>query len=229
MNWCDLAVIAIILGFALYGMFKGFIMSVFKLLSFIISLALSFLMYPYVSKFLMGTVLHDKIKTAIFDNLISQQGGALTQTKDAVAQKVVDSLNIPGFLKDVLITKFPDPSRLLNFNDIINTVSEELTKIAIYIISLIILYVLVRVILIFSKYTLGGLSKLPVLKQVDKIGGFALGAIEGFLTVYIIFTLMMIFSASPSFKGIFEAIDNSTIADVIFEHNFIFNLLSVKK
>lgn len=228
MNWCDLVVIGIVLGFAVYGMSKGFIMSVFKLLSFVISLVLAFLLYPYVSKFLMGTALYDKIKEKILDTLILQQSGTLSGAKNAVADKVVENLNVPGFLKEVIKSKFPDPTKLIDLQQINNVISEEMTKIVIYIISMILLYVLVRIILVFAKFILGEISKLPVFKQVDKVGGFAFGGVEGFLTVYIIFTILMIFSAAPSFKGLFDSLEGSVVAKYIFEHNFIFNLLSGK-
>lgn len=228
MNWCDLVVIGIILGFAVFGMYKGFIMSVFKLLSFVISLALSFLLYPYVSKFLMGTALHDKIRDKILDSMVLQQSGTFSGAKNAIADKVVENLNVPGFLKDVLKSKFPDPTKLIDMQQINNVISEEMTKIVIYVISIIVLYIIVRVLLIFAKLVLGEVSKLPVFKQVDKLGGFAFGGVEGFLTIYIIFTILMVFSSASSFKGLFGALDNSTIAKYIFEHNFIFNLISGK-
>jgi uncharacterized membrane protein required for colicin V production len=228
MNWCDLVVIGIILGFAIYGMYNGFIMSIFKLLSFVISLVLSFLLYPYVSKFLMGTALHGKIKEKILDTLIQQQSGTLSGAKNAVADKVVESLSVPGFLKDLLKSKFPDPTKIIDLQQINNVISEEMTKIVIYVISMILLYVLVRAILVFAKFILGEISKLPVFKQVDKVGGFAFGGVEGFLTVYIIFTILMIFSSAPAFKGLFDSLGSSTVAKYIFEHNFIFNLLSGK-
>jgi len=226
MNWCDLVVLGIVLGFAIIGVYKGFVMSVFKLLSFVISLVLSFLLYPYVSKFLMGTALHGKIKDKILDSLVQQQSSNLSGAKDAIADRVVENLNVPGFLKDVLKSKFPDPTKLLDMEHINNVISEEMTKIVLYIISIIILYILVRVLLIFAKFILGEVSKLPVFKQVDKLGGFAFGGIEGFLTVYIIFTILMIFSSAPSVSGLFSALESSTVAKYIFDHNFIFDLIS---
>jgi uncharacterized membrane protein required for colicin V production len=51
MNWCDLVVLGIVLCFAIIGVYKGLVMCVFKLLSFVISLVLSFLLYPYVPNF----------------------------------------------------------------------------------------------------------------------------------------------------------------------------------
>ena len=226
MNWCDLVVLGVILTFAFIGIYKGFVMSVFKLMSFVISLVLSFFLYPYVSKFLMGTSLHGKIKDKILESIVQQQSSSFGGAKDAIADRVVENLNVPGFLKDVLKRKFPDPTKLLDMDQINNVISEEMTKIVFYIISIVILYVLVRVLLIFAKFIIGEVSKLPVFKQVDKLGGFAFGGIEGFLTVYIIFTVLMIFSSAQSFSGLFDALDNSTFAKYIFEHNFIFDLIS---
>jgi len=47
---------------------------------------------------------------------------------------------------------------------------------------------------------LKGVTSLPIVKQADKAGGFILGALEGLLTVYIVFAILIMFSASPKFQ-----------------------------
>jgi hypothetical protein len=89
----------------------------------------------------MGTALHGKIKDKILDSLVQQQSSNFAGAQDAVADRVVENLNVPGFLKDVLKSKFPDPTKLLDMEQINNVISEEMTKIVIYIISIIVLYI----------------------------------------------------------------------------------------
>ncbi len=225
MNWTDLLVIGIIVGFALVGMSKGFVLSVFRLASYLISIFLAVKLYPFLSNFLTGTALYGKINDYILKNLLLQQPAIGAQAKKAAAETIVESLSLPGFLKDFLIDKFPNPADIINVSDIIGKISNELTALVINIISLVVLYILIRVALIFSKFILKGVSKLPLFKQIDQLGGFGLGAVEGFLTVYIALAVLMIFSTSPNFKGVFSALDSSLIAGYIYNHNFIVNWL----
>jgi len=83
------------------------------------------------------------------------------------------------------------------------------------------MFVAVRVGLFVLERVLKGVTSLPIVKQADKAGGFILGALEGLLTVYIVFAILIMFSASPKFQGVFEAIESSTVAKVLYHNNFI--------
>ena len=88
---------------------------------------------------------------------------------------------------------------------------------------MVVLYIIIRMALIFIRFILQGVAKLPIFKQVDKLGGFAFGGVEGLLTIYILCAVLMLFNASVQFKPVFEAVDNSIIAKWFYQHNFIVN------
>jgi hypothetical protein len=128
---------------------------------------------------------------------------------------------LPDFLKETIIGQIPSPSKLFDIRIILGKVSELLAGVVIDVISLILLFILIRFGLIFVRFILKGIAKLPVFKQMDKLGGIAFGAIEGLLLLYIIFAVLTIFHSSVQVQGIFDAIDSSTIAKYIYQHNFI--------
>ncbi|HOJ11091.1 MAG TPA: DUF5711 family protein [Clostridiales bacterium] len=57
------------------------------------------------------------------------------------------------------------------------------------------------------KALLDGITQLPLIKQFNKLGGFVFGALEGLLTVYIIFAVIMLFNSSPSFITVYKTIE----------------------
>ncbi|HOJ10510.1 MAG TPA: CvpA family protein [Clostridiales bacterium] len=229
MNWSDLAVAAIIIGFGLIGLNAGFMLSVFKIASYFLSIWLSFKLYPKVSQLLMNTAIFENIKNAIFDNLLKQKGalinGAGEQVKQAAADMVINKLPLPEFLKNNLTSQIPDPAKLIDITKVMESISGELAKIIIQILSMLLLYISIRIILIICKYLLEGISKLPLFKQIDKLGGFALGAMEGLLTVYIVCAVLMLFNTTPSFRPVYEAIEKSMFAKFFFEKNFIIDFM----
>jgi uncharacterized membrane protein required for colicin V production len=232
MNWTDLLIIIIIGGFGFIGLRNGFIYSMFRLFSFFISAILAVKFYPMVSKVLMKTSLFFNIKSSIYKNLMLQQQAQTpkidAQAKQTAADAVINNLQLPGFLKGSLIEHMPNPSKLIDISQIMDTVSGELAKVVIDIIALIVLYILIRIGLVFLRFILQGLAKLPVFKQLDKIGGFSFGAVEGLLTIYIVFAFVMLFNASPSFKGVYQAIDSSLLAKFFYQNNFIVNWMFPK-
>jgi len=81
-----------------------------------------------------------------------------------------------------------------------DSLSDVLAHMIVDIISLIVMFVAVRVGLFVLERVLKGVTSLPIVKQADKAGGFILGALEGLLTVYIVFAILIMFSASPKFQ-----------------------------
>ena len=229
MNWSDYVVLAVILGFAITGLINGFVFSVFKIASFFLSIYISIKFYPVAADLITKTPLYDAVKASIMKNLTArgQEAAAASggQTSTAAAETVIGGLQLPGIFKKSLIDKVPDSKQLVDMNGIINTISGELTGIIISIISVILLYVLVRIAIMIVGYVLKGITKLPVVKQLDRFGGFALGAAQGLLTVYILCAILVLFNTVPQFGQVFKALDDSLLAKFFYENNFIVNFM----
>jgi len=227
MNWLDVAVLALIGVFAIIGLSNGFIFSVFRLASFFVSVFLSLKFYPLLASFLVKIGLHEKIQASIFKNLIGQAQTLApevdSQAKQVAADSIINQLKLPGFLKDTLVNKMPNPTKLVDFTEAVQNISNELANIVISVISLVLIYILIRIGLIFARVILRGVAKLPIFRQMDKIGGLAFGAVEGLLTVNILFAVLMLFNSNPKFAEFFVAIENSLIASFFYQNNFIIN------
>ena len=228
MNWSDLLVIAIIVFFGFIGIKNGFIYSIFKLVSFFIAAIISVKCYPILSNILDKTPMFTNVKSGILKNLLQQkESGIVDQGAQVVAGSVVDGLKLPGFLKEAIKGQLAKENvmGLLDLSSIMDKISDVLTHVVIDILSLVLLYIAIRVGLIFIRFILQGIAKLPVFKQMDKLGGFAFGATEGLLTIYIIFAILMLFVSAPAFKGFFEAVETSAIAKFFYQNNFIVDLM----
>lgn len=228
MNWTDIFVLAIILGFGYFGFRKGLMLSLLKLASFFIAVLVAVKFSPFVAKILAGTFIFTKIKSGIYGKLMLQQDAQMSAVNEGAAEaaeSMVDGLKLPGFLKnlisDKVAEKMPNVGELIDYASIADKISDVLANFVTTVISVILLYIVARITLIFARSILKKVSRLPVLKQADKLGGFALGAIEGLLTIYIIFAILMLFHATPLFKGFFESIETSAVAKYFYENNFI--------
>lgn len=232
MNWADIVVVAIILVSAWIGLRKGFIYSMFKIVSFFVSAVLAVKFYPYMAKFLTQTPMYGTIKSAIFNKLMLQQQAQTpaldNQAKQAAADAVVSNLNLPSFLKSTVMKGLPNPSSLVDVSKIVDAISMQLTDIVIDILALILIYVVIRIGLFLLRHILQGIAKLPLFKQLDKVGGLSFGAVEGLLSVYILMTVIMLFNSAQAFKGIYDAINASTVAKYLYQNNFIINWMFPK-
>jgi uncharacterized membrane protein required for colicin V production len=229
MNWIDILVIAVIAVFAIIGIKNGFVYSIFRLLSLFLSVVISLKFYPVVANLLLKTKLYTVIKQSFFKSLTLQQPplatGASGQANANTARTIIHHLKVPEFFKETISNRVPDSAGLLGTSKIMDALSSELAIIIISVISLILLFVLVRFGLVFLRVFLQGIAKLPIFKQVNKLGGFALGAVEGLLSIYVLFTVLMLFNSAPQFKQVYDAIESSTIASFFYQNNFIISLM----
>lgn len=229
MNWIDFVVIGLIAVFAVVGLFKGFIMSIYKLVAFVVCIFASIKFSPVLAEIISKTSIYDWIKNTIVRNLplIGKEAFASSETVSGAsgAEALLGTLPLPGFFRKSLLGKLPSASELINTEGIVNAIGDELTKMVVSVLSLIVLYIVLRVILAFVGLLLKGISELPVFKQVNKLGGLILGALQGFLTIYILCAVLMLFNANPGFEPIFNDLGTSLFAREFYENNFIINWL----
>ncbi len=225
MNWADFAVLIIIAVFTFIGLKNGFLYSVFRLFSYILSVIFAVKFYPVLSGILQKTVLFDSVKMSVIKGLMKQQGQAVANAKETAAQSVVDGLKLPGFLKDSILEHIQN-NNILDFTGIIDAVGSEIASLVMNILSLVIIYALIRFGLTFAKVVIKTIARVPVFRQLDKTGGIVLGAVEGILAVYIICAVLVLFSAFPKFSSSIENIENSLLANHFYENNFIISWIS---
>ncbi len=225
MNWADFAVLIIIAVFTFIGLKNGFLYSVFRLFSYILSVIFAVKFYPVLSGILQKTVLFDSVKMSVIRGLMKQQGQAVANAKETAAQSVVDGLKLPGFLKDSILEHIQN-NNILDFTGIIDAVGSEIASLVMNILSLVIIYALIRFGLLFAKVVIKTIARVPVFRQLDKTGGIVLGAVEGILAVYIICAVLVLFSAFPKFSSSIENIENSLLANHFYENNFIISWIS---
>jgi len=229
MNWSDYVVIGLIAAFAIAGMFKGFIMSVYKLVAFVVCIYASVKFSPVIAEIIGKTPVYDWIKNIIVKNL-PLIGAEVFSASEAVsgasgAEIVLGKLLLPEFIRESLMGKMPSAADITNVEGIVNALGDELTKMVVSVLSLIVLYFALQIAFSFAGLLLKGVSELPVFRQVNKLGGFILGALQGFLAVYIICAILVLFNSNPGFEPIFDSIGTSLFAKGFYENNFIINWL----
>jgi len=225
MNWTDAAVLIIIVAFMIIGLKNGFLYSVFRLLSYVLSVIFAIKFYPVLSSMLQQTVIYTNIKTAVINGIVKQQADNVSAIKERTTQTIVDGLKLPGFLKDSILEKVTNKD-IFGVQKILDAVGSEIAMLVINILSVILIYVIIRFAPVFARVIIKTIARLPVFKQLDKTGGLVLGAIEGILVVYILCAVLILFSAFPKFASTIDSIQGSQFASYFYQNNFIVSWMS---
>ncbi len=157
----DVFVYAFVLLFVWFGYKSGLIKTVFGFLSYFISIGISVLIYPYVSK-------------ALSENQI------ILDYVGKIADKAhIGGQNSGSFIEKVLLSSVNDAAS--------NMVSGFLINILAFLLVLVISKILLAVI----SRCLNLVAKLPVISSVNRIGGAVFGGLKSILILYIVFSILI--------------------------------------
>ena len=228
MNWTDFAVIAIIIIFIVICFKKGFILSVLDIGSMFITFIITLKYYPAVSNILVKTKLFDSIAASISKSLSSNalvSGALAVNAQTSVSEAVRNTLPLPVFAKDQVVKMIPNLNDIVPMSSIVNSVSSSLAKLVISAISILLLFIIVRFILMLVTMIIRKITKLPVIKQIDKLLGIGVGVLEGFLMVYIAMAFIVLLGSLPILKPVLDALDKSLFAGIFYNHNLILDVI----
>lgn len=205
----DLIIIAVVLLFIFLGYKKGLTGSLIKLLSFIIAIVVAFVLYkPVANAVVENTVIDDNIRTTLSATL-----GVENKTENTEE-------NVPSTIMDNINKEIENATDEVKANVIDHT-----TITIVNIGSGIVIFLAIRVILVLISLFAKILTDLPVIKQVDKLGGLAYGAIEGIVIVYAVLAVISLTSVIWANNAVVTAIAKSSLGEMLYNNNIILNLL----
>ncbi len=217
----DLVLIGIIVAVCVNSYIKGLVISVFNLVSSLVAMVLSYLFYPVIAGFLKGTVVLGWIQAPIRESLL-ESGATLSEI---TIEGLLGQLNLPTSIFHNLLHTVGEGSG--NLPELAEAVSAEVAGFILEIVCLVLLFVIVKVGLLFAKGLLKSITKLPLLHQVDKLGGLAFGLIEAFVLLTIVGAIFVMFGGNVD-SGVIGAVESTFLAKFFYQDNLLIALLSNK-
>ncbi len=215
----DLVIISILISNSYWGYRRGLVAVLFKVLVFVVSLLIVFLLYKPVSNTIMeNTQLDEWLSTAIRSNLEGttlNDGNLLEPTESNFSVAVVEMIN--SFVTEALELAEVDP---------VGYVSIQLAQFMIRVGTMLLLFMLSRFFLLFIRFAAELIGNLPFIKLFNKSGGLVYGIVKGFLTIYLILAIFSVVSPLISSWGIISAIEDSTLGSKMYNDNIIVNLIA---
>lgn len=206
----DIIIILIVAIATFAGIKKGFISCVIDILAVIIALILAVVLCkPITNVIIQETNFNESIKQTISQNIPLNDTDFKVEENSNLPKPIVDYIN--EIIANVNTSK----------EDAIDVLSTELTMGIISVVVFIAIFIIVRIILALVKIVSKLIDKIPVLKQINKLGGGICGAIEGIIIVYAIFAVLSMISPIISNTTILEQIYNSNIGSIMYNNNMI--------
>ena len=224
--------VLIIGGFAVFGIFNGLILSIISLASFWVSAICSVNFYPHISEILIKTPIYKSISATADKTILAALNNSGLQSmegniKNEIMNVLTKDIKLPEFLKSTILNSIPNVEQFVNLDSIASSISVSVSRVLVDILSMILLFTIIMACFAVLKIIFKRIVKLPVLSQIDKIGGFCFGAIEGTVTVFMVFAVLMLFNTVALFGKVFAQIESSQIANYFYQNNFIIDWMKL--
>lgn len=215
----DLVIVSIIISNTFWGYRKGLVSVVFKIITFLVSLIIVFVLYKPVSESIIkNTELDEKLAIALADNLtgatIKEDSNEVFVAEESTVSKGMEEL-IQSFVNEALNESPLDP---------VAYVSEKVSVFMIQTGTFLVLFMLSRFILLFVRFAAELIANLPIIKMFNKSGGLIYGVLKGFFIVYLILAIFSLISPIIYEFGIIQAIQDSALGRGMFDNNLILNI-----
>ena len=200
----DIIILVFILLSAIGGYRKGLISLGIHLFAFVLALLISFVLYRPIGNIIINTTQVD-------------------ETIQVTIQKNAETMvNTKGFENDLTKSLVESAE-----NGMLPEVSKELAYNIVYLGTMIVLFLVLRVCLMLVNTVANAISKLPVLDQVNKLGGAAYGVVRGIIITYAVLLIISLGIAINPTTKLAQMIDDTYLAKTMMENN-ILNVFFVK-
>ncbi len=192
--------------FVFYGMKMGFVKAVFDLFSFFFTGILTWFMYPVVASWIIKTPLY-----GFLNNLIQTTLSDNVTLNESLPEFFI---KLPTFMKDSVMETSKQA-----FDSLIESTGEAMTVLLINLISIILIFIAVRLIALLIKKYAVKINKIILIGTVNKILGAVFGFIQGYFLICLILLIISLFPAGKIHKQISKDMETSYVADVMFNEN----------
>lgn len=212
----DLILIGILLLSIFLGYKKGLIGVAFKILSFIIAIVITLILYRPISNFIINNTEFEKnIENTIVQKL------STTEIEDGKVKE--ENTDLPNVLVNYINKEISNTVEATK-DAVIQSVAKELSQTAIKLIVIIGIYVTTKILLLLAKAILEAVAELPIIKQFNEVGGIIYGILRGIILIYVILAIVSLILPIIDKTTVLTAINNTIITKILYNNNLILML-----
>lgn len=206
----DVVILAIMVLCLIIGYVRGLTGSLIKIVSFFLALIIAFILFVPVSNLIID-------KTQIDENLEQSIRNMIVQENQE------NDENMPQTITDYIGQKVEDASDEAK-EAVVESTAKDVSITIVKAATWIILFIIARILLIFLRFITSLITKLPVIKQFDKLGGVIYGLLEGLIIIYVLLAIISFIAPMVS-SNFINAIDESFIGSMMYNNNLLLKII----
>lgn len=227
MNWLTIAVIVFLVAAMIFGAVRGLVRMVMAVATALLAVVIvSMIVDPLSQVIKANTPLYQTLETGI-GNYVRNSVGAAANNFSMGAQNAIDSLALPGVVKDLIRQgNTPENYIALGAANAMDFIIKWLTNLVFTAIVYVGSFILVRIALMLVTALLNKIVKLPVLKQMNLLAGACIGLLLGILLVWVGGLIVTAGAATGWGQEALIMIDESAFLSFLFQNNLLLDIIA---
>ena len=177
----DIVIILILILNIISGYKKGLVNVIFNVFAFFAAIVITFILYKPISNMIIeNTNIRETIKLKIIDSQIGDNTNENQENKES-------DNKVTKYIEDA-VQNAADETK----SKVKETLAENISLKAIEILTWIVVFIITRTVLLLLKFFADGVANLPIIKQLNGIGGIVYGTAKGLIIVYLILTILFL-------------------------------------
>lgn len=210
----DLVIVAVFILCILMGYKRGLAGCLINVLAFFIAIAVSFVLFKPASAIVQSnTQLDENIQTSIV-NIFEEEE---KENKDDEKEKQSPILEY--------ISNKAEEATAEKKKEVVNNAATEISAKIIDVLSFIAIFIIARIVLIFIKVLADLITKLPIIKECDKMGGVIYGILQSFVIVFIGLAIITFVSTMTENYTVLDLVNQSYVGSILNNYNILLKIV----
>lgn len=230
MNTFLLIVILILAGCTLIGYIKGFVKTVFSMCAMLVVIALTLVFSPYVKTYIeKNTKLPERVNEKVAQKYATEE--EINFDVGLELDEYIDKIPIPEQMKEILVTKSRKAGDSLSagteaaIEKMKESVRERITDTIISAIAYLFTLAVVSVVVMVAGLLLNIVSKLPVIRKLNKFLGTVAGFVEGYVVISVYYMAVTALGVTEFGSSMLQMLSESPFLTWLYANNPIINII----
>lgn len=222
-----IAVLLIFAGFGLHGYLRGLVRVLFSLTAVFITIGLATALTPYVTHFLQTqTPIYDTIKEKSTEYLQSTVREELQQKVQEQGEISISGMRMPERIQEIFVENAAGGADSLMENaGVYEEIGDFIAGQVLQRLAWSLSFGVILVLLVVAVHFLDILARLPVLENINRMGGLAVGLLEALVVVWIVLLVVVLCQGTEFGREMMDSIEGNFFLKILYENNLLERLI----
>lgn len=227
MDLLFIVVLLILAGFGLHGYLRGMVHILFSLVAVFLTIGLATIFAPYTTQVLRTqTPIYDTVKDKCTEYLQSTMESQIQQGISEQKDITFFGMRMPEEIQGLFSEEGAEQAgNLMEYTGVYEKVSDFVAQQVVQRLGWLLSFVLILALLLILIHFLDVIAKLPVLRNINRAGGLAIGLLEGLVVVWILFLVIVLCQGTEFGREMMDSIDRNMFLKVLYDNNVIEQLI----